>query len=242
MGFRLRCKNRGQVHAATVQQCNSSCRSTALGLLCGLCNPESSHTVKQRYFDICVALRRLCDDIARCHPEFRHVDMSRVAVAYAQTRSPAEWGTQAKLTPMRFERGALTCMRDGRRWGAQQLYLDGEEMLYILTFYLPRFLNLPFDEKLVTVFHELYHISPAFDGDIRRFAGSCYIHTGSQAEYDRRMVVYAAEYLAQLPQEHFPEYLRYDFAELKRRHGAVIGLRLSIPRLIALDRVDDDAA
>ena len=168
--------------------------------------------------------------------------MDRVSVTYAQTRSPAEWGMQAKLTPMRFEQGALTCMRNGRRWGAQQLYQDGEEMLYILTFYLPRFLNLSFDEKLVTVFHELYHISPAFDGDIRRFAGSCYIHSGSQAKYDRRMVDFVAEYLAQLPKERFPKFLLYDFAELKRRYGAVIGLRLAIPRLIDIDGAEENAA
>ena len=196
----------------------------------------------RRCFDICTALRRLCEDISRCHSVFQHVDMKRVAVTYAQTRSPVEWGMQAKLTPMRFEGGALTSIRDGQRWGAQRVYQDGEEMLYILTFYLPRFLNLSFDEKLLTIFHELYHISPRFDGDIRRFSGSCYMHTSSQASYDRQMAVYATEYLAKLPTERFPEYLRYDFAGLKRRYGAVVGLRLATPRLIALDGIETDAA
>ena len=97
--------------------------------------------MNRRCFDICTALRRLCEDISRCHAVFQHVDMKRVAVTYAQTRSPVEWGIQAKLTPMRFEGGALTSIRDGQRWGAQRVYQDGEEMLYILTFYLPRFLG-----------------------------------------------------------------------------------------------------
>jgi len=198
--------------------------------------------VNRRCFDICTALRRLCEDISQRSTVFHHVDMNRVAVTYAQTRSPVEWGMQAKLTPMRFEAGAMSCVREGRRWGAQRLYQDGEEMLYILTFYLPRFLNLSFDEKLVTVFHELYHISPDFDGDIRRFTGSCYMHTGSQADYDRQMAVYAEEYLAQLPKERFPEYLKYDFAGLRRRYGAVVGLRLAVPRLIALGESEGDAA
>ncbi|MCH2213180.1 MAG: hypothetical protein MK110_17885 [Fuerstiella sp.] len=198
--------------------------------------------MNRRCFDICTALRRLCEDICQVHPVFRHIDMSRVAVTYAQTRSPVEWGIQAKLTPMRFEGGAMTCTRDGRRWGAQRLYQDGEEMLYILTFYLPRFLNLPFNEKLVTVFHELYHISSAFDGDIRRFSGSCYIHSSSQAGYDRQMAAYAKEYLAELPRDRFPEYLRHDFAGLKRSFGTVVGLRLAVPRLIDLDAAGDEAA
>ncbi len=193
--------------------------------------------MKQRCFDICTALRRLCEDISRSHPEYHHIDMKRVAVTYAQTRSPVEWGMQAKLTPMRFEGGALTCSRDGRRWAAQRLYQDGEEMLYILTFYLPRFLNLSFDEKLVTVFHELYHIGPAFDGDIRRFSGACYMHTGSQAEYDRHMAVHARQYLAQLPAERYPRFLQCNFGEMKRQYGAVVGLKLAVPRLICLDDV-----
>jgi hypothetical protein len=168
--------------------------------------------------------------------------MNRVAVTYAQTRSPVEWGMQAKLTPMRFEKGAMTCVREGKQWGAQRLYQDGKEMLYILTFYLPRFLNLSLEEKLVTVFHELYHISPDFDGDIRRFAGSCYMHSGSQADYDRQMAVYAKEYLAQLPKGQLPEYLQYDFSGLRRRYGVVVGLRLTVPRLIALGESEGDAA
>lgn len=195
--------------------------------------------VKRRCFDICTALRRLCEDISRRHAAFQHIDMKRVAVTYAQTRSAVEWGMQAKLTPMRFEGGAMSCVRDGQRWGAQRVYQDGREMLYILTFYLPRFLNLSFDEKLVTVFHEMYHISPRFDGDIRRFDGACYMHTGSQAAYDQQMAVYAKEYLARLPQELFPAYLQWNFQELRRRYGDVVGRKLAIPRLIALD---EDAA
>ena len=195
--------------------------------------------VKRRCFDICTALRRLCEDISRRHAVFQHIDMKCVAVTYAQTRSAVEWGMQAKLTPMRFEGGAMSCVRDGQRWGAQRVYQDGREMLYILTFYLPRFLNLSFDEKLVTVFHEMYHISPRFDGDIRRFDGACYMHTGSQAAYDQQMAVYAKEYLARLPQELFPAYLQWDFQELRRHYGDVVGRKLAIPRLIALD---EDAA
>ena len=53
----------------------------------------------------------------------------------------------------------------------------GVEMLYILKFYLPRFQNEPFEEKLTTIFHELWHISSDFNGDIRRHSGRCYVHT-----------------------------------------------------------------
>ena len=42
-----------------------------------------------------------------------------------------------------------------------------------MSFYLPRFCDQSLDEKLSTVMHELWHISPAFDGDIRRLPGRC---------------------------------------------------------------------
>lgn len=183
-------------------------------------------------FDFCRAMRRLCEDISRRHPEFHHVRMDEVVVTYAQTRSGVEWGMQAKLIPMRFAGGAL-CERRGRKmWTVQRVFSHGREMLYILTFYLPRFLNLSFNEKLVTVFHELFHIGPHFDGDIRRFDGTFYLHTGSQKEYDRRMAVFADQYLCLQPDEELLAFLRFSFTDLQARFGPVVGLRLTVPKLI----------
>lgn len=173
-------------------------------------------------------------DVCTRHPEFSHIDMSRVVVTYAQTRSSVEWGMQAKLTPMRFCNGSLTERRDGRMYTVQRLYHGGQEMLYILTFYLPRFQNLSYTEKLVTVFHELYHISPRFDGDIRRFQGACYMHSSSQANYDRQMAKFVRQYLRRQPPEALRAFLKLDFAALRNERGPVVGLRLPTPRLIPL--------
>lgn len=188
-------------------------------------------------FDFCRAAQRLCEDICRRHAAFQHIRMDEVAVTYAQTRSPVEWGMQAKLTPMRFAGGASWEKRGRRIWTVQRVYSHGREMLYILTFYLPRFLNLSFEEKLITVFHELYHIGPEFDGDIRRFDGPCYMHTGSQKAYDRQMEVFAREYLGMRPHEDLLQFLKYDFQQLQNRCGAVMGRRINVPRLIPLDDV-----
>ena len=192
-------------------------------------------SLSNQSFDFCLATRRFCEDVCRRHPEFHHIDMSRVVVTFAQTRSPVELGMQAKLTPLRFRNGALTERRGRRTWTVQRLFHERREMYYILTFYLPRFLNLSYMEKLITVFHELYHISSAFDGDIRRFDGSCYMHTGSQASYDRLMEKFVKQYLRMKAPATLRAYLKYDFAGLKRAYGPVVGLRLPVPRLIPLD-------
>lgn len=183
-------------------------------------------------FDFSASMSRLCTDMVARHPEFRHIRMEEVAVTFAQTRRRVSHGLQAKLTPMRFEDGSIVTHRNGRAWTVQRLYHDEREMLYILTFYLPRFLNHSFREKMITVFHELYHISPKFDGDIRRFGGHYHVHSHSQKEYDRQMETFAEEYLAMKPPEYLFSFLKKRFKGLQDEHGTVVGLRVPIPKII----------
>ena len=190
-----------------------------------------------RPFDFTAAMMRLCDDVTNRHEAFMHIDMSRIAVCFAQTRSHALHGLQAKLTPMRFEGGTMTTRRDGEEWTVQRLYHGSREMLYILTFYLPRFLNLSFQDKFVTILHELFHISPRFDGDIRRFSGRCHVHSSRQDDYDEQMAVFVREYLGLNPPRELHEFLRHDFRRLKQAHGSVMGLQVPIPKLIRVDQM-----
>ena len=174
----------------------------------------------------------LCNDISQRSPAFDHVRMDEVAVTFAQARRRVTWGLQAKLTPLRFECGALTTRRNGQTWQVQRLMHGPREMLYILTFYLPRFLETTFEEKLTTVFHELYHISPQFDGDIRRMEGRYHVHSHSQKEYDAQMALLAREWLARKPPKELYGFLRNRFGTLHRRFGGVMGLQIPIPKLL----------
>ena len=183
-------------------------------------------------FDFSQSMRLLCEDIAFRHPEFGHVRMDEVAVAFAQARRRVSHGLQARLTPMRFDNGSLFTQRTGQQWTVQRLFMNEQEMLYILTFYLPRFLDHSFREKMVTIFHELYHISPRFDGDIRRLSGHYFVHSHSQKEYDRRMEILVDEYLSMNPPVVLMGFLRKNFRQLLRAHGRVVGLQVPIPKLI----------
>lgn len=189
---------------------------------------------RSRPFDFSAAMRRLCEDIVFRVPEFEHVRMEQIAVTFAQTRRKVPYGLQAKLTPMRFRHGALTDVRSGREWTIQRLFQDDREILYILTFYLPRFLEHSFREKMITVVHELYHISPIFDGDIRRLEGHYHVHSHSQKEYDRHMETLVDEYLATDPDEDLFHFLHSNFRTLHAVHGGVVGVKVPIPKLIPL--------
>jgi len=186
-------------------------------------------------FDFTLQIRRVCDDMVARLAELAHIDMSRVAVCYCQTRKPVPHGMYASLTPLRFAGGAATTMRHGRPHTVQRVCdVNGREMLYILSFYLPRFQNLDFREKLITVLHELWHISPQFEGDIRRHAGRYHAHSHSQAEYDEQMGVLADRWLAKGPPEALWSFLRDDFRQLVARHGGIVGMKIRRPRIVPL--------
>jgi hypothetical protein len=186
-------------------------------------------------FNYTQQIRHVAADMVSRLPELGHIDLDRVAVAVCQTRKPVQHGIFASLTPLRFAGGSATTIRRGRPHGIQRVQgPDGREMLYILSFYLPRFQDLVLREKLITVLHELWHISPSFDGDIRRHAGRYHAHSHSQAEYDREMGVLADRWLAQQPQDELWSFLREDFRQLSARHSRIVGLRIRRPRLLPL--------
>lgn len=161
------------------------------------------------------------------------MDLARVAISFSQTRKAVDHGLYAALTPLRFAGGSETTIRHGRKWTIQRLVdPSGREMLYLLSFYLPRFLNQTFRHKLTTVVHELWHVSPRFDGDLRRFGGRCYAHTGSQRQYDAKVEQLSDRWLALDPPTHVYDFLRCNFRELVGRYGKVYGTRIRAPKLI----------
>jgi hypothetical protein len=180
-------------------------------------------------------MRTLCEHIVGTLDEFQQIDMSRVAVSFAQARKAVSHGLQASLTPLRFEGGTMTGTVRGRQYSIQPVYdTAGNEMLYVLNFYLPRFMQLVLREKLVTVFHELWHIGPDFNGDLRRHSGRCYAHSHSQVKYDQQMELLVKAWLATKPPEALFDFLRLDFSQIQARYGRVYGLKLPRPKLIPL--------
>jgi hypothetical protein len=183
-------------------------------------------------FDFCGHVRRLCADIVQRCPELRHIDVARVLFAMTQARSCRTHGLQARVTPLRFRNGALTRRHHDVTYRVQRYLVDGQEMLYLVTFCLPRFLDRDFDDKFVTLFHELYHISPRFEGDLRRDGGRGGLHPGGKQEYDVHMAHLARAYLASGADPALYAFLRLSFAQLQYRHRSVVGVVVPRPRLL----------
>ena len=88
------------------------------------------------------------------------------------------------------------------------------------------------EEKLSTVVHELWHVGPRFDGDLRRHDGRCWAHGHSQEKYNAEARQLALRWLALGPPPQTHEFLRLRFGELARRHGRVFGQKIPTPKLI----------
>ncbi|HEY4309572.1 MAG TPA: hypothetical protein VGN12_09005 [Pirellulales bacterium] len=194
---------------------------------------DPSTVADPRGLDFTRHMRVVCRDITVRLAEFQHVDIDRVALRTCQTRNRAHHGVHASLTPLRFEGGARTTTRRGRTWSIRPIVgEDGREMLYLLSFYLPRFCNQPLVEKVSTIIHELWHIGPAFDGDLRRFPGRYFAHGRSEAAFHRQMRELAANWLAQSPDRQLFAFLEPDFRGLCQQYGAVYGARIPTPKLV----------
>ncbi len=183
-------------------------------------------------FDFSLTMSNLCADVsARCEL-LAHVQMSRVLVSFTPCRNRSRFGLQARVTPMRFRHGALVRRHGSIQYQVQRFFVENREMLYLLTFCLPRFLDQSFEEKLVTIFHELYHISPDFDGDLRCHAGRCAVHSNSKANYDSHMAELARDYLADHPNPEIFAFLYCGYRELWDRNGGIFGTVIPRPKLL----------
>lgn len=179
-------------------------------------------------------LERLIRDITARTPQLQHVIPDKLLVCVSTGRT-TRGGSLAKIHPLRFAGGERSVKaRRGRRsvlCTMPTIKHQGEEMLYVIYFLVPRFLELPQREKLITIFHELYHISPVCDGDIRRFPGRNYAHGSSTKSYNLLMGKLVDAYLELIPEPSALDFLEGDLASLRTRHKAIVGRRLQAPRI-----------
>lgn len=185
--------------------------------------------------DVTGTIETIMGDVVARLDEFSHIDPSRIIVSISFTRSGGVGGTCARIHPLRFQGGDVTTVvtrgRHRYRLTMPTLTHRGREALYLITFLVPRFLNLPPREKLATIVHELYHVSPAFDGDIRRFPGRNFAHGPSRKRYNRLIETFVDHYLALDGSAEILAPLAPPLIQLKALHRAVVGRRFPAPRV-----------
>lgn len=132
--------------------------------------------------------------------EFKLFDVNRILLCCSTNRKKTGGGIYGKLLPLRFENGSKIIKHNSRFYIIPRLVVNGTEILYLMYFYLPKFFDLSAREKINVMFHELYHISPLFNGDIRRMGEVKKAHGHSRKAFEERYIGYARD---------FYEYIRH---------------------------------
>lgn len=117
--------------------------------------------------------RLLIRDVSRALPEFAHLRASRILVVAGEARR-ASRGT---VKPLCFTGGRAIDSRGRRK---PIVRVRGKRMLYLVTLRPLFFRDSTPEQRVATLLHELFHISPRFDGtlaDSRRHA-----HLGKEFE------------------------------------------------------------
>ena len=133
------------------------------------------------------AVKRLIRDVAARLPELAHVRAARMLVVAGEARGTS----RATIRP-----GNVGPARGGR--GRRFIRVRGRSILYVVTLRPLWFAASTPEERVATVFHELYHVSQRFDGTLHRGRRHALL---PRAAFDRKVAVLLGRYLARAPQE-----------------------------------------
>lgn len=179
------------------------------------------------------AMMRLIGGICRSVPEFSQIRVSSLQVSASFNRSRTRHGLIAYVVPMKYRGGAPVEVRTrGSKqyhWAMLPLFQGEQQVLYRVYFMLPRFLNLSLRDKLETVIHELYHIHPDGNGDLRRFPGRSPLH-GDMAAYDRKVQQLADQFLDSPGAALLVDFLSGTEKRIADRFGPLDACHLKEPR------------
>jgi len=184
-------------------------------------------------FDFNAEYKAVIDSVIKNCQEFSNFDPARIAVSYSEAKSRSKYGLQAKIYPLRFEGGSTEKIMRGHKFTVDPLIIDGNDILYVVSFCIPRFLNLNLPEKIETIVHELYHISPRFNGDIRRLSlGKNAAHGPNMKLLDKYIEGIARRYLYSPGRPILPKFLEYDYKHLKQVFGEILFTKIKVPKII----------
>jgi predicted metallopeptidase len=164
---------------------------------------------------------------------YSYIDISKVVVCLGSNKKNGRGAIYGKLVPLRFQNGSDILSFRGRKYTIPDIVNNRLSQLYALYFYLPRFFDLSAEEKLKVIFHELYHISPEFNGDIRRMGNVKKAHGSSKKRFDLKFeneVKLFYEYISKTP---YIDFLKMDSKSLHNNYR-IYARRMKIPKPVAI--------
>ena len=142
--------------------------------------------------NVTLAVKRLVRDLASRVPELSHVRASRVLVVAGEARR----ASRATIRAAHFKETRKRAGSESRR--KPLIRVKGRKILYVITLRPLWFVASGPRERIATIVHELYHVSPRFDGTLHRGRRHSRLPL---ARYNRRVRRIVDRYLAVAPPE-----------------------------------------
>ncbi len=155
-------------------------------------------------------LSLIIHDMVKSTDEFKSFDMNKILICCASNRSDGRGAIYGKLSPLRFQDGSEIIKHNGRFYTIPKLKVNNIEILYVIYFYIPKFFNLSAKDKVNVMFHELYHINPEFNGDIRRMGKFKSAHGHSRKSFEEKYIEYADAFFETIKEAPY-----YNFLQMK---------------------------
>lgn len=167
---------------------------------------------------------------------FSYIIPQQLLICIASNKSGSRGGTYGKLVPLRFCNGAKYSTFRNQVYTIPEIRNDNHPILYIIYFYMPKFFDLALEEKIKVIFHELYHINPSFNGDIRRLGKSKVAHGGSRLKFDDRFSKNLDQFLLLPHPKWFTDFLLLNSVQLYKRYSRITGLRMQVPHPVPVQK------
>lgn len=165
---------------------------------------------------------------------FSHIDAEKIHICISSNRS-GRGATFGKVVPLKFKGGEEVLYHRGKCYVMPKIEVNSTRILYLIYFYIPRFTDLAPIEKLRVIFHELYHIHPEFNGDIRRFGRSGSAHGNSKKKFDTQFEREVVAYSHAIRNTPVWEFLTLDTRKIFENYREVLSYRMKVPKPIILE-------
>ena len=181
-------------------------------------------------------LTLIVHDMIRGTEEFRNFDINRILICCASNRRDGRGAIYGKLLPMRFKDGSSIIKHNGKYYTIPKLKVNNTEIFYIIYFYIPRFFDLSAKDKIKVMFHELYHINPEFNGDIRRMGKVKSAHGHSRKAFEEKYIEYAENFFKVVKDTPYCNFLAMKSDDLKKFFRKIQYRRIKQIKPVLLDR------
>jgi predicted metallopeptidase len=180
-------------------------------------------------------LTLIIHDMIKATEEFKSFDFNKIIICCASNRKDFKGATYGKLLPLRFEDGSEIIRHQGKYYTIPKVIINDMEILYIIYFYVPKFFNLSVKDKIKVMFHELYHISPDFNGDIRRMGKFKSAHGHSRKAFEEKYIEYAELFFKDIKNTPYYNFLSMNSEDFKKHFKKITYRRIKSIKPVLLE-------